>query len=254
MSFEKPDHQLSLRETLNLTRQVLDKDVIVFVLPSIIAGIIMGIIKIMLEPLSPASNIDVSSLFSNGFESLISGLLVYLLIQNVFQSLVNSFSYGTCTVAASKSLESENVSIGGSTRGALSRIVPLTIAGIITSEISTIGLTMLIVPGILLIILFSMVQPVMLLEELEVLDSIKRSIRLVRNRIWFTVQIYASVWLITSIVANIVSWIMVSLGLRVGLFGNIVYGIATSLLAPVIPIALTIQYYSLKSLESQSND
>lgn len=197
VGIEQPIWMLSLRENLKLTRKILDSNALVFIVPAVISALLMEVTRLFIEPISPASklttelvNADLST-----FQSIFGSLVVYMLIQNIFQAVVNGIGWGAITVAAYSSFEERAVSLG-CMKLALASIIPLTTAVIIASELST-GYVLLVAPGILLTTLFSMTTPVLLLEDRGVFDSLKQSYILVRKSVWATFTIYSVAWIIT---------------------------------------------------------
>ena len=243
---------LSLRENLKLTRNILDSNAIVFIIPAVIAALLMDVARLVIEPISPASklttelvNVDLST-----FQSMLGPLVVYMLVQNIFQAIMNAIGWGAITVATFGSLEGRVVSFGGCMKVAFSSIIPLAIAGIIASELSTMGYVLLVAPGILFTTLFSMTTPVLLFEGKGVLDSLKQSYLLVRRSIWATFTIYCVAWIITFVAQVIISSMINSFG-DLGFYGRVLFSVAKAFIDPVLPIALTVHFFSLKSLEKK---
>jgi hypothetical protein len=243
---------LSLRENLKLTRNILDSNALVFIVPAVIAALLMEVARLAIEPISPASkltaelvNVDLST-----FQSILGPLVVYIFVQNIFQAIMNAIGWGTITVAAIGSLEGRVVSLGGCIKVAFSSIIPLGIAGIIALELSTVGYVLLIAPGVLLTTLFSMTTPVLLFESKGVFDSLKQSYLLVRRSVWATFTIYSVAWIITFVAQIIISSMINSFG-DLGFYGRFLFSAAKAFVDPVVPIALTVHFYSLKTIEKK---
>jgi fumarate reductase subunit C len=174
-----------------------------------------------------------------------------MFIQNLFQAITNSISWGTITIAASNILVGRVVTLSESMKMAFIFILPLTAANLIAMELSTLGYVFLIAPGILFTILFSMTAPALLLEHRGFFNSFKRSFIMVRQKIWATITIYSAAWIITFLAQLIISSMMGSFG-DLGFYGRFYYSTAKALVDPVLPISLTVHFYSLKTMENKS--
>jgi len=102
------------------------------------------------------------------------------------------------------------------------------------------GFIALIVPGIILAIMFALSIPVLLTENKGVLESMGRSRELVGHRWLKTFATFIVIGIIFVIASLIVS--AISGPFAVG--SPVVSGVLSAFYQPIIPIALTVYYYS----------
>jgi hypothetical protein len=133
----------------------------------------------------------------------------------------------------------------------LSRLRPrlntLALAGILAALAVTIGLALLIVPGLFLLTIWLLIVPAIMLERAGVLGSFGRSRELVRGHGWsvfgvivLTILVLIGVGIVFSIVGAAFE------GAWVELFLNIASQTVT---APFVALAWTMTYYRLRDLK-----
>ena len=147
---------------------------------------------------------------------------------------------GSAVKLASEQIEKERADFEASVRFAISKLIWIWVVGIVAGIIVCLGLIALIVPGIILAIMFSLVLPVVIIESPGVLESLGRSRKLVSRRWLKTLALIIVFGIIIGIASAIVGAIS-------GPFGNastVVSSILSAFYLPVIPIALTVYYYS----------
>ena len=104
-----------------------------------------------------------------------------------------------------------------------------------------------IVPGIICAVIFSLIAPIIILENQGIIHSLSRSQRLVSRRWLKTFVLLFLVILLTIGISSIGNLIDIS----VGSFGYIVSAIVTALIYPIHAIAITYYYYSMRAREKQ---
>jgi flagellar biosynthesis protein FlhB len=180
------------------------------------------------------------------FSALIATLIVILALTFIISWIIGSIVYGTAIKCTDDLLEKGSSNLKASFSLAILRLPSLLAVGIITGVLIVIGLICLIVPGIIIAIMFALVIPVIMIEQIGALDSLGRSRRLVSRR-WG--KTFATILLVGIIVG-----ILAGLGSAIGsLFGPasfIVESIIAALVAPIYPIALTFLYYSMVAKEA----
>ncbi|MCK5719650.1 MAG: hypothetical protein KAH84_06830 [Thiomargarita sp.] len=133
----------------------------------------------------------------------------------------------------------------------LQKLLPIMLATILYLVLIGIGL-MIIIPGIILAVSLRFFTPLILFENVSVMDSLKISYQLVRGN-----------WLRTLVVLAIPLLFSMSLGIIIsGLFTNIlimqiVYLVVDKMLIPLFYAAILLQFYDLKlrnNLPIESND
>jgi hypothetical protein len=116
-------------------------------------------------------------------------------------------------------------------------------ASIITGILIVLGFIALIVPGIILALMFSLVYPVIMLEGTGILGSLYRSRVLVSNRWLKTLGLL----FVVGIIVAMVNGVAVLIAGQFGLVAPLISGILTAFITPIVPIATTLYYYSMKA-------
>jgi len=169
------------------------------------------------------------------------GTLIPLIALTAIATLVfYPVAVGSAVKLAAEEIEKGQADLASSVRFALSRLIWIWVLSIVVGVIVVAGLIALVVPGIILAIMFSLVLPVLLIENPGVLESLGRSRKLVSHRWLKTLAMVIVFGIILAIASAIVSAIS-------GPFGgasNIVSSILSAFYVPLIPIALTVYYYS----------
>jgi len=134
---------------------------------------------------------------------------------------------------------------------AMSKLGSLLGAALLTGILIMVGTLLLVVPGIILAIMFSLVVPAIVIEEKNVFESLDRSRRLVSNR-WSDVFV---IFLIVGIIVFAVSGTLSLGNFIIFRFGTLPLAITTilvSLISPIVPLTSTSLYYSMLARESGS--
>lgn len=124
------------------------------------------------------------------------------------------------------------------------RIWALLGAGILAALGIAVGLVLLIVPGLLLLTWWSLVVPVVVLEQRAVLESFGRSRELVRGHGWTVFGVVVVTVLISLVVGAVIGVALLWLPEELRTFvGDVVAG---SLTAPFGALAWTLMYFHLR--------
>jgi hypothetical protein len=116
------------------------------------------------------------------FSALIATLLVITALTFIVAFVVGNIISGTAIKYAADLLEKESASLQASFNFTILHLPSLIAAGIITGVLILLGLICLIVPGIIIAIMFALVTPVIMIEQMGALESLGRSRRLVSGR------------------------------------------------------------------------
>jgi hypothetical protein len=136
-----------------------------------------------------------------------------------------------------------DMSIGETVRAATPLIGSVALASILAGIAITIGLALLIVPGLYLITIWAVIVPVIVLESPGVFASFGRSYRLVRGQAWHVFGTLVLVFVILLVVQFVLGFIFLALPYvwRSGLSSII----AGTLIAPFLALVVTLVYYRL---------
>jgi hypothetical protein len=146
---------------------------------------------------------------------------------------------------SSDMLEERHASLKRGFNSTISSISSLLTVGFIIGILTVLGLVLFILPGIIVTVMFSLSVQVIMIERLGILESLRRSRRLVADRWGKTFAVIFLVFLITAVTYVIG-----------GIIGDLFVGppstlkwmitsIVASIAQPLWPIALTHLYYSL---------
>ncbi len=128
-------------------------------------------------------------------------------------------------------------------RQILQRLPALLVAGALTSLLTAIGLMLFLVPGVILIVVFSFVVPAIVIEGHGGLRSMRRSRRLVAY-CWITAL---ALQLLTFTMSTGLTWAWIAIEVPPGPWNMVLSTIASALLQPINPSALTILFHATQS-------
>lgn len=170
-------------------------------------------------------------------------IIVVFVISLVFGNLAN----GMCVKYASYLMEQDMPSLGKAFNFTVFRFLHLLATTVIFWIAVGLGFLALIVPGLILALMFCLVDPVLMVENVGVLQSFSRSSKLMSGR-----------WLKTfalSLIVGIVFLFVIFIGSLVGAafrnFGWIAISITEALIMPLSSIAITVHYYSMLAREKE---
>ena len=142
---------------------------------------------------------------------------------------------------------------GSRTRVFVLRWVAVAIVGasILAGIAITIGLILIIVPGLYLITIWAVIVPVIVLEQSGVMASFGRSQQLVRGRGWHVFGTLVLAWLILLAVNLILGLIFTALPNALGRgLSSVISG---TIVAPFIALVVTLVYYRLSATSETSS-
>lgn len=124
--------------------------------------------------------------------------------------------------------------------------LPLLLAGILVAVGVTIGLVLLIVPGLFLLTIWAVVAPAVVLEQRGVFAALGRSRELVKGNGWNVFGVIVLLFLL-----------MVAVGVIAGVIGAaggdvlhvLVNWVTTVLVAPLVALASAVLYFALRDVE-----
>ena len=243
MSGEKITQELSLGEVLSKTLDFYRRGFAKFLIPFLIVDVITSVVGILIRDavvppiiFEGSTNQQFQSWFFSYFGAIILLAALVLIVGLVFGTIAAA----TAIKLTSDQIEKGQAELGPSVRFAVSKLVSIWIVSLIIGIIVFLGIIALIVPGVILAIMFSLALPVLLIEQLGISSSMRRSRELVGHR-WLKTFV---LFLVVGILIGIASFIANTIG---GLFGSassIVSGILSAFYAPIVPIVLVVYYYS----------
>ncbi|MBS7634507.1 hypothetical protein KEJ34_03280 [Candidatus Bathyarchaeota archaeon] len=121
----------------------------------------------------------------------------------------------------------------------------VSVLSLITGILMALGFILLFFPGILMAVIFSLAIPIMVIERLNVLDSLRRSKELTDNVWWKAFLLLISIFLMLIMAILFAEFLNISFYTQRWL-KEIFRVIVVSLVEPIYPISLTQLYYHLK--------
>lgn len=133
---------------------------------------------------------------------LSAGLFALQLMTNVL--VVPALFYALLTVIQTGTAPSVNEAY----RWSLSKFPKLILASLISWTLTVIGFMLLVIPGIILSLTFSLVYPVAVFEKGSAVDALRRSSQLTRGRRWHIFGAYFVIWILVLVISVVASGIM----------------------------------------------
>jgi hypothetical protein len=178
-----------------------------------------------------------------GLLGLIGGIFGYFLGSIV--EFVAAFLLQAALVKAVQDVRDgrADLSFGETVSAATPYIGPVAIASILAGIAITIGLILIIVPGLFLITIWAVIVPVIVIERSGALASFGRSQQLVRGNGWHVFGTLVLVFVILIVVDFVLGLIFLALPLL--LRNGLSTVISGTLIAPFIALVVTLIYYRL---------
>ena len=214
----------------------------------LISGLLqLGFVNDMIvdvESLESGNVTDFGDLFDAG--AVFGGLILSL-----FNWAASALASGAMVKAVADTYLGTEPTWQESIRFAFTRLGPLMIGSFLFALGVGLGLILLIIPGIILAVSWSVFAPAIVVEGESATGSLGRSWRLMGGRRWPVFGTYVVLYLILAVVGAILGLILGGI-LAAGSdgafnFGNIVINIGSNVLtAPLLAIATTVIYFDLR--------
>jgi hypothetical protein len=144
-----------------------------------------------------------------------------------------------------------DMSISETVREAVPFIAPVALASILAGIAITIGLVLIIVPGLFLITIWAVIVPVIIIERSGAMASFGRSRELVRGRGWHVFGTLVLVYIIMLVVNIVLGLIFSALPHVLG--DGLSSVISGTLISPFLAIIVTLVYYRLVGSSAPTN-
>jgi hypothetical protein len=136
-----------------------------------------------------------------------------------------------------------DLSIGGTLAAVVPVLGQVVLVGLLAGFAISIGLDLLIVPGLVLITIWAVIIPVVVIEQRGVFATFGRSRELVRGRGWHVFGAFVVAVIILVAVNLLLGFLLFALPL--GLRNGVATVVSGSLVAPFIALVVTDVYYRL---------
>jgi hypothetical protein len=245
MSSRKPSRELSIGEIFSETFSLYSKNFTNYVIPFLVAGAITGLLTMLVRlviivPAQLTPGMTPQQIL-NWLPGYLAAVITLAIATGLISWVVGSMAQGIIIKFASDSLEKGQANLQTSFSFAASRILSILAVSLITGVLIFLGALALVIPGIILAIMFSLVVQTIIIENTGALESLARSRRLVSGRWLKTFALLLVLYIIVGIVAGIAG----AIGTPFGLAGSLVSNLIGALIQPILPIGLTLYYYSM---------
>jgi hypothetical protein len=136
--------------------------------------------------------------------------------------------------------------VGSLVRSATPVLGPLVIAGILAGIGITIGLILVIVPGLFLLTIWAVIAPVIVIERARAIESFGRSRELVRGNGWQVFGVIVALFLLQFIVTAVIQAIANGISDSFGAYA-VSDLIVRLLVAPLSALAASVLFFELKA-------
>jgi hypothetical protein len=238
--------ELSVGEILTQTFNLYSRNFLQYFVPFLAAGILTGLATIAVSsaiviPVAPAH--PTSQQLLAWFPTFLIATATSIFLSGIVSWITNGITTGITIKFTSDMLKKGQANLHTSFNFTLTKVLSLLAASIITGILIVLGFVALVVPGVILALMFSLVYPVIMLEDTGVLGSLSRSRVLVSNR-WLKTF---GLMLLLGIIVAIVNGVFVLIASPFGVVSPLISGILTALITPLFAIAITLYYYSMKA-------
>lgn len=236
--------ELSLEEILSSSIGIYRRGFINLFIPYLILGAIYGALNYWaISALPPFPVMDIMG--SEALTDWLIRLSTIILIVGLIGWILNVIVQGYSVKYSSTLITDEALNVKEIAKQAIRKTPQLIAASLIVNLLIGIGLLLFIIPGIILAVMFSLIMPVIILEDKGVLESLNRSRRLVSKR-WSKTLILLII-LVAAILATEILGSMAAVASAP--VGYIISITATAIIEPIYPVAITCLYYSMKAKE-----
>jgi len=128
-------------------------------------------------------------------------------------------------------------------RAATPVIGQLILVGVVAAIGIVIGFILIIIPGLILITVWSVAAPVVVLENPGVFAALRRSRQLVRGNGWQVFAVIAVLYIMVGVISLLIEGIAESAGSGVGIVVRVIIGVLT---APLSALAAAVLYFELR--------
>ncbi|MEM3677169.1 MAG: zinc ribbon domain-containing protein [Candidatus Bathyarchaeia archaeon] len=237
--------ELSLWEVLEYSFRVYRRGFVNLFTPYLILGAAFAALNhwaLSTLPPFPMMDLTGSGALLDWLLSLSKVILVIGVVGWILTVVIQGYSVGySSTLLAGETLKARELA------GRAIRRAPRLLAASFTANLLIgIGLILLIVPGVIFAVMFSLIIPVIMLEDRGAFESLSDSRRLVSKRWGKTLTLL--IILVAAISASEILGGMIAVAFEP--MGYIISVVITAIVEPIYPVAVTCLYYSMKAKEA----
>jgi hypothetical protein len=180
---------------------------------------------------------------------IVAGANVLLALVAFVAALIAGTLFQGSVVQAVRDMQDgkRDLSIGEVIASAIPFIAPLIGAGLLAGLGIVIGFVLFIIPGLILLTIWSLIAPVIVVERPGVIAAFPRSQRLVKGNGWRVFGVLIVMFLILIVAQQILLAIGTGIGGDVG--GAVGYLVAATITAPLPALTAAILYFTLVAMQ-----
>ncbi len=251
MNYQLRVRELTVAEILGKSFKIYFSQFEIFLAPFLLSSFANTAIREIIMTLLPPFNLP-ESLSEGFFLYLIDYLSIAIPVFSAFLMIswvINTLSSGIATACSYDVIEGRIPNLKTSLAFILSKIWPLLAVGFITGVLTVIGFILLIIPGVLVAIMFSLSIQIATIEQVSATLSLQRSKKLVADRWGKVFAILLSTSLIIAVMYVIGSAVGKIIGVSNTLVKGLIESVFVSLAQPLQPLSMTCLYHSLRMKE-----
>lgn len=240
----KPARELTMGEIITQTFALYSEKFGQYLVPFLVSGAIVGLLTTAITYVITIPPVPTNPIRQQTFAWLETAFSpLFILLFGTFIAwwvIVASITQGMAIKFTQELLEMKNPSLQESYSFVMSRLLKLVIVGVMTGISIFIGLIALILPGVIIAIIFSLVVPAIIIEDKGIRRSFSRSRLLVSCR-WLKTF---SLLLLLYVTIGVASMLVAVISIPFGIASILISSILAAFIQPILPIALTVHYYS----------
>jgi ABC-type multidrug transport system fused ATPase/permease subunit len=171
------------------------------------------------------------------------GLVVFALIIDLMAGTL--FTGMVVELVADVQDGRRDASPGQLLRAATPVLGQLILVGIVAAIGIVVGFILIIIPGLILITIWSVAAPVVVLENPGVFAALRRSRELVRGNGWQVFGVILVLYIVVGVISFIIEAVADSAGSGVGIVVRVIVGVLT---APLAALAAAVLYFDLRKI------
>lgn len=248
--------ELSLGESLSLAFRLYYKNFIILAIPylvvSFLSGVLFGTMLGQANAIPPLPSNPTPDQLLSWFSTYWVPFIAAILGIGIFIGIAGQIVGGVIIKCASDLIEKGSTSFGYAFRFTLGRALRLIAASIIVGIAVGLGSFALIIPGMILSLIFSLVNQTIMIENAGVFDGLSRSIKLVGGRWLKTFAYMMIIVLLVGIVYLVLSETLSPLATLNFTVYFLILSVLGGLATPLMTIAMTVYYYSMAAREERA--
>jgi hypothetical protein len=217
--------------------EVSKKNYIIFV-PTIAVMLIMFVLSLSLI----GGGIATMGLMGGGMRSpagmmsAFGAMMAGAFLISIIGIILGLFAHGMTIGMAKEAIDTGSTSLGSGINIAISRFVPLLIAAIVVGIIVTIGLLLLIIPGLIAAFLLMFTFAAIIVDNIGAIEAMKKSFEIVKSHLSDAIILFIAL-IVVGVIFTIANMILNVIPLLGQLLGMILMGIFAGYISVVIVMA-----------------